>query len=49
MVIKKCVILREAALKEDIHPKQVIAVGDGANDLEILSSASLGTDFNAKR
>ena len=49
MVIKKCVILREVALKENIHPEQVIAVGDGANDLEILSSTSLGIAFNAKR
>ena len=49
MVIKKCVILREVALKENIHPEQVIAVGDGANDLEMLSSASLGITFNAKR
>ena len=48
MVIKKCVILREVALKENIHPVQVIAVGDGANDLEMLSSAGLGIAFNAK-
>ena len=49
MVIKKCVIIREVALKENIHPEQVITVGDGANDLEMLSSASLGIAFNAKR
>ena len=49
MVIKKCVILREVVLKENIHPEQVIAVSDGANDLEMLSSASLGIAFNAKR
>ena len=49
MVIKKCVILREVALKENVHPEQVIAVGDGANDLEMLSSADLGIAFNAKR
>ena len=49
MVIKKCVILWEVALKENIHPEQVIAVGNGANDLEMLSSASLGIAFNVKR
>ena len=49
MVIKKCVILREVALKENIHPEQVIAVGDGANDLEMLSITGLGIAFNAKR
>ena len=49
MVIKKCVILWEVALKENIHPEQVIAVGNGANDLEMLSSASLGIAFNTKR
>ena len=48
MVIKKCVILREVVLKENIHPEQVIAVCDGANNLEMLSSASLGIAFNAK-
>ena len=47
MVIKKCVILRVITLKENIHLEQVIAVGDGANDLEMLSSASLGITFNA--
>ena len=49
MVIKKCVILLEVALKENIHLEQVIAVGDGANDLEMQSFAGLGIVFNAKR
>ena len=49
MVIKKCVILPEVALKENIHPKKVISVGDGTNDLIMLSNISLGIAFNAKR
>ena len=41
-------ILQEVALKNNILPEQVIAVGDSANDLEMLSNASLGIAFNAK-
>ena len=32
---QKGLILREVALKENILPEQVIAVGDGDNDLEM--------------
>jgi len=46
---QKGVILRKIAHRENILPEQVIAVGDGANDLEMLSSAGLGVAFNAKR
>ena len=46
---QKGVILRKIAYRENILPEQVIAVGDGANDLEMLSSAGLGVAFNAKR
>ena len=45
---EKGLFLREVALKENILSEQVIAVGDSANDLEMLSSASLGIAFNAK-
>ena len=46
---QKGVILRKIAHRENILPEQVIAVGEGANDLEMLSSAGLGVAFNAKR
>ena len=46
---QKGVIFWEVALKENILPEQVIEVGDGANDLEMLSCASLGIAFNEKR
>jgi len=45
MDIKKCVILREHALKENIHLEQVITVGNGEYDLEIPSCAGLGISF----
>ena len=35
-------ILQEVALKNNILPEQVITVGDGAKELGMLSSASLG-------
>ena len=46
---QKGVILREVTLKENILPEEVIAVGDCANDLEMLPSASLGIAFYVKR
>lgn len=45
---RKAEILREIAQKEDISLEQVIAVGDGANDLPMLSIAGLGIAFHAK-
>ena len=45
---QKGVILRGVALRENILPELVISVGDGANDLATLSSASLGIAINAK-
>ena len=46
---QKGVILREFALKKNIIPEKVIAVGDGTNDLEMLSSSSIGITFNSRR
>jgi len=45
---RKAELLRELALKENINLEQVIAVGDGANDLPMLSIAGLGIAFRAK-
>ncbi len=45
----KATILRELAAREGIEPEQVIAVGDGANDLDMLAAAGLGVAFCAKR
>jgi phosphoserine phosphatase len=45
---RKGVFLQEIAAQEGISPSQVVAVGDGANDLEMLAAAGLGIAFNAK-
>ncbi len=45
---RKAELLRELAKKENISLKQVVAVGDGANDLPMLSIAGLGIAFRAK-
>jgi phosphoserine phosphatase len=45
---KKADILRTIAQVENISLKQTIAVGDGANDLPMISIAGLGVAFNAK-
>jgi phosphoserine phosphatase len=45
---RKAELLRELAAKENINLEQVIAVGDGANDLPMLSIAGLGIAFRAK-
>jgi phosphoserine phosphatase len=45
---RKAELLREIAAHEGIRLEQVIAVGDGANDLPMLSIAGLGIAFRAK-
>ncbi|GAA5317462.1 MAG: phosphoserine phosphatase SerB [Candidatus Pelagadaptatus aseana] len=45
---RKAELLRELAERENISLEQVIAVGDGANDLPMLSIAGLGIAFRAK-
>ncbi|MBR9866752.1 MAG: phosphoserine phosphatase SerB [Oceanospirillales bacterium] len=45
---RKAELLREIAAKEGVSLEQTIAVGDGANDLPMLSIAGLGIAFRAK-
>ncbi len=44
----KAELLKQIACQENITLEQVIAVGDGANDLPMLSLAGLGIAFRAK-
>lgn len=45
---RKAFLLEEIAKREGISLEQTIAVGDGANDLPMLSRAGLGIAFRAK-
>ncbi|MDG1164729.1 MAG: phosphoserine phosphatase SerB [Porticoccaceae bacterium] len=45
---RKADLLRELAQREGLVLEQVIAVGDGANDLAMLNIAGLGIAFQAK-
>lgn len=45
---RKAELLKQIAERENIALEQVIAVGDGANDLPMLSVAGLGIAFRAK-
>ena len=44
----KAKLLEQIAEAEDVPLSQVVAVGDGANDLDMLSTAGLGIAFNGK-
>ena len=46
---RKAAFLRSIAEAEGIPLSQVVAVGDGANDLDMLATAGLGIAFNAKQ
>jgi phosphoserine phosphatase len=45
---RKAELLEEIARREGIALSQVIAIGDGANDLPMIGKAGLGIAFNAK-
>lgn len=46
---RKAELLAEFAAAEEIPLSQAVAVGDGANDLDMLGRAGLGIAFNAKK
>lgn len=45
---RKALLLEQLAANEGVDRKQMIAIGDGANDLPMLSRAGLGIAFHAK-
>lgn len=45
---RKATILTEIAAEKHVPLSQTVAVGDGANDLDMLNVAGLGIAFNAK-
>jgi phosphoserine phosphatase len=44
----KAIALTEFASLENVLPANTIAIGDGANDLDMIAAAGLGIAFNAK-
>ena len=44
----KLIALEDFALKYGIELKHTIAIGDGANDIEMIQAAGLGIAFRAK-
>jgi phosphoserine phosphatase len=45
---RKAALLGEIAEREDISLEQVVAVGDGANDIPMLKVAGMGIAYRAK-
>ncbi|MEI2639847.1 MAG: HAD hydrolase family protein [Microthrixaceae bacterium] len=45
---RKAALLKQFAAQEMVPLSQTVAVGDGANDLDMLAVAGLGIAFNAK-
>ena len=45
---QKALLLKRMARQENITLEQVVAIGDGANDLPMLSAAGLGIAYHAK-
>ena len=45
---RKAALLGEIAAREGISPEQVVAVGDGANDIPMLRIAGMGIAYRAK-
>jgi len=45
---RKAAILQQVAAIEGVMLEQTVAIGDGANDLDMLAIAGLGIAFNAK-
>ncbi|MCP5025302.1 MAG: phosphoserine phosphatase SerB [Actinomycetia bacterium] len=45
---RKAELLRQVAASEGVPIEQTVAIGDGANDLDMIAAAGLGVAFNAR-
>ncbi len=45
---RKAELLRQVAAEEGVPIEQTVAIGDGANDLDMIAAAGLGVAFNAR-